>query len=372
VPPLSTALPASSVSLVRTPYLTAAARDSMTILWRTSTPTDTQIEYGTAGSSQVAGNPAASETSHKVTITGLTAGTAYNYRVVTKPTGVWQQIGNANTFTTAAAATAPSFSVVAFGDSGQGTSAQSKVANLIANETFDFAMHTGDVIYPSGAAADYDTNFFPQYNGFLGSHPIFGAIGNHDLETQTGQPYIDVFTPPTNNPQGSSLYYSFEWGNAKFISIDSTNTFQSSGPWGTWFQSELANNTRRWLVVFMHAPLFSNDTTHGDDTTLQGLWQSMIEQYKVDLVVAGHGHIYQRTNKIKMFSTDPSYGGWVEIVTGGGGAALYGTGAATAATPAYTESVNHYTKLTFTQNELQVKVVRASGTVAESVVIPHN
>lgn len=233
-------------------------------------------------------------------------------------------------------------------------------------------MHTGDVIYPDGNAAGYDSAFFPQYGAFLGSHPIFGAVGNHDLQQPNAQPYVSVFAPAANNPQKNPLYYSFVWGNAKFISIDSTGLFQSNGPWGNWLQSELANNTSRWLVVFMHAPLYSCDTTHGDDTTLQMLWQPMFEQYKVDLVVAGHAHIYERTGKIKRFSNDPNYAGWFEIVTGGGGASLYGITGTTAVAPIYKESVNHYTKLTFTQNAVQVKVVRADGTTAEDVSIPHN
>jgi predicted phosphodiesterase len=360
------------VQLTRGPYLTGASQTTMTIMWTTATATDSVVQYGNATSASTVGSTSTQETTHSVPISGLTPGTTYTYRIITGGTGSWTQVGNISQFTTATTSSALSTTVVAFGDSGQDTPAQDQVGALVASETFDFLMHCGDVIYEQGQMAGYDTSFFPQYGSFINSHPIFGAVGNHDLETANGGPYISVFNPPSNNPQNNPLYYSFTWGNVKFVSIDSTGIFTANGPWGTWFQSELANNTSRWLVVVMHAPLFSNDTTHGDDANLQSLWQGIIEDNKVDLVLAGHAHIYQRTNKIKMISTDPTYGGWVEIVTGGGGAALYGIGATTAVPPAYTESCNHYTKLTFTQNELGVKVVRADGTTAENVTIAHN
>src|SRR5207248_5806362 len=104
-------LPMANVTLVRTPYLTATARDTVSILWTTQTATDTVIEYGSATSTQKTGNPAASETAHTVTITGLTAGTVYNYRVVTT-SGGGGQVGAASTFTTAAPATAASVTFV--------------------------------------------------------------------------------------------------------------------------------------------------------------------------------------------------------------------------------------------------------------------
>ncbi len=40
-------------------------------------------------------------------------------------------------------------------------SAQSQIATRIKGDTFDFAIHTGDIAYSSGTYAEFDSRFFP-------------------------------------------------------------------------------------------------------------------------------------------------------------------------------------------------------------------
>lgn len=363
---LAFATPTAKVTITRGPYLQATTHDAVTIVWRTLAPSDTVVEYGPGTSfGHRAGNAQASETKHAVTITNLTGGTSYSYRILSG--GAVATLPS--TFSTAAEPTAPAFTALVFGDSGSGTQWQLDLAARMANESFDLALHTGDVIYPDGAEKDYDPNFFRPYGPWLKSRPIFPAMGNHDQMTANGQAYMDAFVVNANNPQGDKRYYSFEWGNAKFISIESVVLFTKPGPHLTWLQNELASNTRRWLVVFMHVPLYSVGF-HGDSATLQNLLGPIFEQYKVDLVLQGHDHNYERTAPIKRFSNDPKWQGVPYIVTGGGGGQWYPVLTSHAQT-IYSEAVYHYTLLTFTNDAIKGRMVRVDGTQGESFAIPH-
>ena len=57
----------------------------------------------------------------------------------------------------------------------------------------DFLLHTGDLIYPNGDAADYQRNFFEPYRKLLHRVVFMPSLGNHDVATKRGQPYLDVF-----------------------------------------------------------------------------------------------------------------------------------------------------------------------------------
>lgn len=362
------AAPTANVTFDRGPYLQGTTHTSVTVVWRTTQPTDTVVEYAPGSSftaAQKAGNPAASETTHAVTITGLTAGQKYVYHILT----AGQVATYPSTFGTAPDATAPSFTALVFGDSGSGNQNQYDTAMRMAKEQFDLVLHTGDVIYPAGEEKNYNPNFFVPYGPFLSSVPVFPAMGNHDLATANGQAYFDAFYVNANNPANDKRYYSFEWGDAKFISLETYSLFTTAGPHLDWLKNELASNTRRWLVVYMHVPLYSCGI-HGDSTTLQNLLQPIFEQYKVDLVLQGHDHNYERMGPIKKFSNDPTWQGTPYIVTGGGGADTYPT-LFTHPTTLFRDSSNHYTLLTFFKDAIHGKVVRKDGSVAETFTINH-
>jgi predicted phosphodiesterase len=337
-------------------------------VWQTASPTSSVVEFGPVSTlGTTAGDPNASTTDHAVTITGLTAGASYGYRIVQGSTAASPTFG----FSTAPGATTQPFTALVFGDSGLGTPDQMTLAQHMSQEKFDLVLHTGDVIYPNGAASYYDARFFQPYAPILTSRPIFPAIGNHDWSSQNGQPYLDAFHLPKNNPQQTELYYSFDWGNTHFVSIDTWNTFRVAGPAMNWLANDLAATTRRWKVVYMHVPLFSSGY-HGDDTQLQNVLEPVLERAEVDLVLAGHDHDYERMKPIKRFSTDPNYPGIPFIVTGGGGAELRPFKANMHSETLKSENGHHYLLLTFRDSTIEGNAVRVDGSSIETFTIQHH
>ena len=106
------------------------------------------------------------------------------------------------------------------GDSGTGSTAQYAVADRMVALDPQFVLHTGDVVYPDGQADGYDPFFFQPYQALARRAPIFPTLGNHDYSSRAGQPYLDAFYLPHNNPANTERYYSFDWGNAHFTALD--------------------------------------------------------------------------------------------------------------------------------------------------------
>ena len=305
----------TQVHLNRRPYLQSTDQTSTVIAWRTTTALKTTIEWGPTVALGQSLDTAADE-DHDVRLTGLTAGTRYFYRLTANGQALTPRIP----FRSAPAS--GEVRLIVFGDSGMANQPQRDVAKAMAAEDADLILHTGDVIYPIGAlmnpVTEYNERFFHIYEDMLEDTPIFPVVGNHDLYGLGGRPFKRAFFLPSNG-QGSlldELYYSFEWGDCKFIGIESNALFKSPlGPHMSWFLNELASNTKKWLILFMHEPLYSAGK-HGDSTLLQSLYGHWIETHGVDLLLAGHDHNYERTIPIKQFNQDPTYPGLVHIVTG--------------------------------------------------------
>jgi len=65
-----------------------------------------------------------------------------------------------------------------------------------------------------------------------------------------------------------------------------------------WLRMDLASTTSTWIIAFWHHPPYSKGT-HDSDTEAQligmlGLFNPILEQGGVDLVLCGHSHNYER------------------------------------------------------------------------------
>jgi tartrate-resistant acid phosphatase type 5 len=187
----------------------------------------------------------------------------------------------------------------AIGDYGIDSPGEQAVAVLVKGWAPDFVVTLGDNNYPYGAAETIDTNigkyFHELIGGYLGhygcgaaANRFFPALGNHDLRTEAGRPYLDYFQLP-----GNERYYDFVRGDVHLFAIDS----DPSEPDGTgagsiqaaWLKAKLAASTARWQVVYMHHPPHSSGP-HGSTPALQWPYAA----WGADLVLTGHDHHYER------------------------------------------------------------------------------
>lgn len=344
----------------RYPYVQKVAAGSAVIMWRTPVAEVGSVQFGPTPLFGASASEAAPTTDHQVEIAGLAPASTCFYRVFS---GSGAPLGPVESFRVPGdAATQTRMRFAVFGDSGTANATQYKIAALMRAADPDFYLHMGDVIYPIGAASDYDPKFFVPYRENFRRAPVYPAIGNHDILSGFGSPYTDAFEC-FRNPNGSEKYYTFEYGNARFIAVDTSLGFMLPGdPQHRWLVNELARQGPwTWTFVFHHHPPYSGGS-HGSQYQIRYLVAPHYEQYGVDAVFTGHDHNYERTRPIKDFNAAGR--GVVYYVSGGAGAGLRGVSA-----ERYTEviaSEHHYLLVEIDGRTFTSTAYREDGSVLDT------
>ncbi len=306
----------SLAGLTRGPYLQKAAPTQMTIRWRTDVSSVGRVRYGTdaANLNQVKDESAAptSPYDHVITLTGLSAATSYYYSVGSASETLTS--GSDFTFTTPpVSGTATNTRVWVLGDAGTATANQTAVRDAFytwtGTRTPNLVLQLGDNAYNTGSDANFTSGMFNIYPTMLRKTPFWSCLGNHETAQATAYvesyPYFDIYTLPTAGDcggvaSGTEHYYSFNYGNIHFISLDSmTASRTSTGAMATWLQSDLSSTTATWVICFFHHPPYTKGSHNSDtETELIQMRQNILpilEAGGVDLVLCGHSHCYERS-----------------------------------------------------------------------------
>jgi len=335
---------------LRRPYVQGVTPTSAVVAWMSKEPGAGVVKYGTAPELGWAEVDRRIGRRHAVAIAGLEPGSTYHYRV--DGAGGPSATG---TFRTAPVGENASFSFAVVGDSGGGGKGQLAVAGLLRNLGPDLILHTGDVVYPGGEERHYDQRFFAPYGDLIEKVPVFPVLGNHDVRDGNGAAFLRNFHPPLGSPGSTKRYYSFDWGDAHFVALDSELYYGDEGSSAerqkAFLERDLAVTRKRWKVAFLHRSPYGS-SRHGGDETVRADLEPLFARHGVDLVFAGHDHVYERTVPIK---------GVTYVVSGGGGRRLYpaGQGRLTACS----RSAHHAVLVRVSGGRLSLGAVGPDGTV---------
>jgi acid phosphatase type 7 len=376
-----------------------AGPDSVEVLWALPDSSNTlTLEYRSGNSwtgatpallrSTVAKEPAPHHIFHAV-LSNLKPGAKFDYRFRQDGKTVFEATGMARR------AEGEESRFVVFGDTSANTSGQKKIAHLTHKLNPDFVYVTGDVVYSYGQQREYMEKFFPIFNHdaadpkkgapLIRSRLMYAGVGNHDVGTKVdldARPdllgFFYYFQLPRNGPvkengaPGTSPVlgeeslraatlnavretwpamgnYTFTAGNTAWVVLDTNKYVDWSRPeMMDWVRTALTEARKaKWLIVGIHHPPFNSSGKHADDQRVRVL-SSLFAEMKVDLVLAGHVHNYQRTRPLT-FQTEAGFvlgkndkvpGEWtldeqydgakntqprypIYLVTGAGGASLY-------------------------------------------------
>jgi predicted phosphodiesterase len=180
----------------------------------------------------------------------------------------------------------------AIGDMGTGEPAQYEVAQrmlqLHQKFPFTFVIMLGDNIYGGNSPGDFQKKFEMPYKPLLDAGvQFYAALGNHD---DTNERFYKFF-----NMDGQQ-YYSFKKGNVRFFALDSNYLDPKQL---AWLEKELANGGTDWKICYFHHPLYSSGAFHGSSTELRAVLEPLFLKYGVQVVFAGHDHLYERTKPQK-------------------------------------------------------------------------
>lgn len=322
------------------PYLQSPTQNSVKVMWRTDSLSASKVMYGTDKSNlTLSVTDTALVARHKVQLTGLSAYTKYYYAIYSGST-MLEGADEQHWFRTFPA---PGQEVPvrawAIGDFGKGNSKQAMVRDSYLN--FDTVetnlwLWLGDNAYADGTEQEYLDKVFDSVYGYrkpMKYIPFEPCPGNHDYNsvspiasptpplTHSG-PYYDFVEVYKNAEAGGvatghELFYSFDYANAHFISLNTevgslfsqnddwtgVNLFNSfnGSPMTQWLHSDLQANTKPWVIVYFHQPPYT-DGSHESGAFYEVYMRAMRnnfapiwEQYGVDLVVCGHTHVYERS-----------------------------------------------------------------------------
>jgi calcineurin-like phosphoesterase family protein len=211
------------------------------------------------------------------------------------------------------------------------------VLNQIVAANPDFHVLAGDIAYADPSGEGRRPEFVPsggklgagfdKFNPFvwdvyLGSieasastTPWMFATGNHDMEaaypTHGYGGHLARLDLPGNGPTGCPSVYSFVYGNVAVLSLDANdvsyeitaNTGYSGGAQNHWAERTLAayraDPNVDFIVCFFHHCAYSTTATHASDGGVRKAWTALFDRYRVDLVLQGHNHVFERTDPIR-------------------------------------------------------------------------
>lgn len=280
---------------------------------------------------------------HSTDITGLHPGTSYTYIVECGG----QQIDGS--FKTAPQVNS-SFSFSLIGDTQSYHEGLQPLLDDMAKERSDFVLHVGDITDRGNLWGEWKASFFDPGWGYLKHQTLWPVYGNHD-----GGPYFPALFGLRNK-----YWYSFNWGDAHFIVLDSYGA--GSGGAGRkaqleWLKKDLESNDRRWTFVALHVPMVATRKSlkwFGADDFLP-----LLEEHEVDVVFSGHHPHYRRYRPIGTPGRKPI----LHITSGGGGGPVGGY----VPSPVLAQGidVNHYCRIDVNGDRMQLTAHAVSGAVID-------
>ncbi len=165
-----------------------------------------------------------------------------------------------------------------------------------------FMVFIGDIV--ERPHNEYWAEWFRAGGDLFKTIPVIATPGNHEFYKgfiqKLDERWSAHFSIPQNGPPnflGSACFWDYQ--NTRFISLDSNGiqSIPSALEQRRWLKSVLESTHQRWIIVIMHHSLYS--TTRGHNYFyLRTLFKPLFDQYKVDVVLSGHDHVYGRAAHI--------------------------------------------------------------------------
>jgi predicted phosphodiesterase len=328
--------------VLKRPYLIYPGQNTqMEVVWQDDTAGETNIVRWGTDTSYGLGSAAAPEfgdSQHSYTITGLTPNTKYYYQVADQAGTVY----GSGSFITAPSDDTKSIRFIGMGDSRSQPFALDNLMQAMrnfysqpGNEDYQrLVIHNGDWVSTDGESYWTTQWFDPSKTdivAFTANSPINGVKGNHDNVSGYSTTFPKYFPFPYPNATLKSgttgtynnLYWSFDYGPVHFTFVDEYSSYAPGSPQYAWLVNDLATTAKPWKILVYHEPSYSAGKD-ADNVTARSL-ESLITQYGVDLVYAGHSHNYARTGayNLSQANGDPIALNVPHITSGGGGAPVY-------------------------------------------------
>ena len=328
---LRTAIKADKIFLTR-PYLQNPANNGMTIMWETTIPAYSWVEYGTDTLNLkrvrliIDGQAEFNESIHKIRLEGLTSGQTYYYRVCSQE--ILQYKAYSKKFGHTAKSdfysfTMPdsgtdSFTAVIFNDLHQRTAVFETLLKQVKNVDYDFVIFNGDCIDDPANHAQATRFISLLTESVHGDRiPTLFMRGNHEIRNAYSiglRKHMDYI--------GGKTYGAFNWGDTRIVMLDcgedKTDDHKEYSGLNdfTQLRNEQVNFLKEELkskefkkadkrILIHHIPLY------GCDNLCWDLWEPLLRKAPFHVSINAHTHKFAYHPKGTLKNNYP-------VVIGGG------------------------------------------------------
>lgn len=162
-----------------------------------------------------------------------------------------------------------------------------------------FIIHLGDMPYAwSGQENKWDI-WGKLVEPITNYYPYMICPGNHE-ENANFTSFKNRFTNITgvNSGSNTNLFYSWDYSYVHFISLSTEHNFNKGSEQYNWLRRDLEKVDRKktpHIIVYQHRPMYSSNQNHGSNKDYREKIEPLLYQFKVDLLLFGHVHAYERT-----------------------------------------------------------------------------
>ncbi|CAI5704275.1 hypothetical protein KXD40_001319 [Peronospora effusa] len=297
---------------------------------------------------------------HKVILKGLKLGIRYFYKFGSEKDG-WSLIYS---FMSRPDPSVKVAKFIAYADMGVDPAPEASSTAMRSFENVmdgydNFLLHFGDISYARGHAHIWD-KFFHIIEPYATRVPYMVSIGNHEYdytsggandpsgaagadgrmdfhpdwanygEDSSGECSVPMFYRWDAPANGNSIYwYSFDYGGIHVIQISSEHDWRRGSKQYKWLENDLKSVDRTqipWIVLTSHRMMYTTQVGEEADYKIAQHFRNEVEDllwvYKVNLMLVGHQHSYERSCAVRKGKCTKDGKGPVHIVIGSAGAGL--------------------------------------------------
>lgn len=208
-----------------------------------------------------------------------------------------------------------------------------------------FIVNTGDMTQNGNRPSEW-LDYYNAASEILPNVPQMNVVGNNDLCPNKGElsgkinpdsfEYFYTYQYEKSSEvanaqkyQGEYMksVYSYDYGCAHFVVINSNNYIEEQKAWFEAHMKEVQSREvqPKWLIAVTHDAMFNITTDYSEtakvgsgkrdsklnqsqdaDVSKRFTWSRLLEKYNFDLVLSGHKHTYSRTWPLKETIQEPS------------------------------------------------------------------
>lgn len=303
--------------LYHKPYIQNPTPDGMTVMYQSTVPVMSRVEYGTdttalsSARQLIAGQEVVHDLEHKVRLAGLRPGTRYYYRVrareITENSSYHKTFGDSVVTPFYSFVTPPEgkkeMTVIVLNDLHEYMPTIDTLASMAAKIPHDMVIFNGDCL-PEPYDREYAVKWLHVLSDrFDGANtPIMYIRGNHEIRNAYSSGMPSLFDNP-----GGKTYGAFTFGGTRYIVLDCGED-KTDDTWvyyglndftdlrreqADWLRREMSSREYKKAtnrILIHHIPVWGNTDKYQPCTDM---WAPILGKGKFDIDITAHTHDFK-------------------------------------------------------------------------------